>query len=105
MEKIKYLFLILFLVNCSSNDRAAVDYSVMNKPLYDYDVEEKIKQLNIELPTPGEPIANYVPTVRFSETKNSMLVYVSRWASHVCYIWNYTLLIKTSHYNIWTKKF
>ena len=77
MEKIKYLFLILFLVNCTSNDRAAVDYSLMNKPLYDYDVEEKIKQLNIELPKPGEPIANYVPTVRFSETKNSMLVYVS----------------------------
>ncbi len=77
MEKIKYLFLILFLVDCTSNDRAAVDYNLMNKPLYDYDVEEKIKQLNIELPTPGEPIANYVPTVRFSETKNSMLVYVS----------------------------
>ena len=77
MEKIKYLFLILFLVDCTSNDRAAVDYILMNKPLYDYDVEEKIKQLNIELPTPGEPIANYVPTVRFSETKNSMLVYVS----------------------------
>ena len=77
MEKIKYLFLILFLVDCTSNDRAAVDYPIMNKPLYDYDVEEKIKKLNIELPTPGEPIANYVPTVRFSETKNSMLVYVS----------------------------
>ena len=77
MEKIKYLFLILFLVDCTSNDRAAVDYNLMNKPLYDYDVEEKIKTLNIELPTPGEPIANYVPTVRFSETKNSMLVYVS----------------------------
>ena len=77
MEKIKYLFLILFLVNCTSNDRGAVDYSLMNKTLYDYDVEEKIKQLNIELPTPGEPIANYVPTVRFSETKNLMLVYVS----------------------------
>ena len=77
MEKVKYLFLILFLANCTSNDREAVDYSLMNKPLYDYDVEEKIKQLNIELPTPGEPIANYVPTVRFSETKNSMLVYVS----------------------------
>ena len=77
MEKIKYLFLILFLVDCTSNDRAVVDYNLMNKPLYDYDVEEKIKKLNIELPTPGEPIANYVPTVRFSETKNSMLVYVS----------------------------
>ena len=77
MEKVKYLFLILFLANCTSNDRGAVDYSLMNKPLYDYDVEEKIKQLNIELPIPGEPIANYVPAVRFSETKNSMLVYVS----------------------------
>ena len=77
MEKIKYLFLILFLVDCTSNDRAAVDYSLVNKPLYDYDVEEKIKNLNIELPIPGEPVANYVPTVRFSETKNSMLVYVS----------------------------
>ena len=77
MEKIKYLFLILFLVDCTSNDRAAVDYSLVNKPLYDYDVEEKIKNLSIELPIPGEPIANYVPTVRFSETKNSMLVYVS----------------------------
>ena len=77
MEKVKYLFLILFLANCTSNDREAVDYSLMNKPLYDYDVEEKIKQLNIELPIPGEPIANYVPAVRFSETKNSMLVYVS----------------------------
>ena len=77
MEKIKYLFLILFLVGCTSNDKVAVDYYLLNKPLYDYDVEEKIKKLNIELPTPGEPIANYVPTVRFSETKNSMLVYVS----------------------------
>ena len=40
-------------------------------------LNRKLKNLNIELPTPGEPIANYVPTVRFSETKNSMLVYVS----------------------------
>ena len=77
MEKIKYLFLVLFLVCCTTNDKASVDHYLLNKPLYDYDVEEKIKKLNIELPTPGEPIANYVPTVRFSETKNSMLVYVS----------------------------
>ena len=77
MEKIKYLFLILFLVGCTSNDKASVDHYLLSKPLYDYDVEEKIKKLNIELPTPGEPIANYVPTVRFSETKNSMEVYVS----------------------------
>ena len=77
MEKIKFFFLVLFLVGCTSIDKEAVDYYLLNKPLYDYDVEEKIKKLNIELPTPGEPIANYVPTVRFSETKNTMLVYVS----------------------------
>ena len=77
MEKVKFLFLILFLVGCTSNDKAAIDHYPLNKPLYDYDVEEKIKKLNIELPIPGEPIANYVPTVRFSETKNSILVYVS----------------------------
>ena len=77
MEKIKFFFLVLFLVGCTSKDKETVDYYLLNKPLYDYDVEEKIKKLNIELPTPGEPIANYVPTVRFSETKTTMLVYVS----------------------------
>ena len=77
MERLVSLFVLLFFVGCTPNDRAAVDYYVLNKPLYDYDVEEKIKDLNITLPVPGEPIANYVPTVRFSETKNTMLVYVS----------------------------
>jgi|TARA_B110000263_G_C15102877_1_gene416148 enamine deaminase RidA (YjgF/YER057c/UK114 family) len=77
MEKIKYLFLVLFLIGCSPNDKEAIDYYVFNTPLYDYDVEEKIKSLNIELPVLGKPIANYVPTVRFSEGKNTMLVYVS----------------------------
>tara|TARA_Y100000768_G_scaffold204180_1_gene153770 strand:+ start:573 stop:1154 length:582 start_codon:yes stop_codon:yes gene_type:complete len=77
MERFKYLFLLLLLTGCTSNDKAAFDYYVLSKPLYDYDVEEKIKNLNITLPVPGEPIANYVPTVRFSETKNTMLVYVS----------------------------
>jgi len=77
MEKIKCLFLVLFLIGCSPNDKEAIDYYVFNTPLYDYDVEEKIKSLNIELPVLGKPIANYVPTVRFSEGKNTMLVYVS----------------------------
>ena len=48
MEKIKYLFLVLFLIGCSPNDKEAIDYYVFNTPLYDYDVEEKIKNLNIE---------------------------------------------------------
>ncbi len=77
MENVKYLFLLLFLISCTSNNKTTLDYYVSDKPLYDYDVEEKIKSLNITLPVPGEPIANYVPTVRFSETKNTMLVYVS----------------------------
>jgi enamine deaminase RidA (YjgF/YER057c/UK114 family) len=77
MERFKCLFLLLLLIGCTSNDKAAFDYYVLSKPLYDYDVEEKIKSLNITLPVPGDPIANYIPTVRFSETKNTMLVYVS----------------------------
>ena len=77
MGRIKYLFLMLFLVDCSPKDKEDIDYSTFNAPLYDYDVEEKIKSLNIELPEPGQPIANYVPTVRFSEGKNTTLIYVS----------------------------
>lgn len=33
-------------------------------PLYDYDVEEKITSLGIELKEPGKPVANYVNSVR-----------------------------------------
>ncbi|MFL2990370.1 MAG: RidA family protein [Cytophagales bacterium] len=77
MEKFRYLVLLLFITGCTPSDKAAIDYYVLNEPLYEYNVEEKIQDLNITLPIPGEPIANYVPTVRFSETKNSMLVYVS----------------------------
>ena len=77
MERIKCLFLMLFLVGCSPKDKEDINYSIFNTPLYDYDVEEKIKSLNIELPEPGQPIANYVPTVRFSEGKNTTLIYVS----------------------------
>ena len=71
------ILVLLLLIGCTPYDKATIDYYILNEPLYDYDVEEKIKELNITLPVPGEPIANYVPTVRFSETKNSMLVYVS----------------------------
>ena len=77
MEKVRYLVLLLFITGCAPSDKATIDYYVLNEPLYEYNVEEKIQDLNITLPIPGEPIANYVPTVRFSETKISMLVYVS----------------------------
>ena len=47
MEKIKCLILFLFVVGCTPNDKTATDYYVLGNPLYDYDVEEKIKNLNI----------------------------------------------------------
>ncbi len=34
------------------------------QPLYDYDVEERIKSLGIELSEPGKPVANYVNAVQ-----------------------------------------
>lgn len=42
--------------------------------LYDYDVEQKIITLNIVLPKPSSPVANYVPAVSFLEDK---LLYLS----------------------------
>jgi enamine deaminase RidA (YjgF/YER057c/UK114 family) len=32
--------------------------------LYDYDIEQRLKELNIELPETGEPVANYVHAVK-----------------------------------------
>lgn len=42
--------------------------------LYNYDVEQKITTLNIVLPEPSSPVANYVPAVSFLEDK---LLYLS----------------------------
>ena len=42
--------------------------------LYDYDVEQKIIALDIVLPKPSSPVANYVPAVSFLEDK---LLYLS----------------------------
>ena len=43
MEKIKCLILFLFVAGCTPNDKTATDYYVLGNPLYDYNVEEKIK--------------------------------------------------------------
>ncbi|WP_258100192.1 RidA family protein [Marinoscillum pacificum] len=54
----KYLsILLLFLIACASpkTDQA---------PLYDYDVEQRLTELGIELQVPGAPLANYVNAVR-----------------------------------------
>ena len=44
MEKIKYLFLLLIVFGCIPNDKTATEYYVLDNPLYNYDVEEKIKK-------------------------------------------------------------
>ena len=67
MKYIIFLFLIIFL-GCDTqikiNNRA--------ENLYDYDVEERIKELGIELSEPGKPGGNYVKAVR-----SGNLVYLS----------------------------
>jgi enamine deaminase RidA (YjgF/YER057c/UK114 family) len=53
------LFLAL-IVSCSTGNSDITN----EEPLYDYDVEERIAGLGIELTTPGKPVANYVGSVR-----------------------------------------
>ena len=67
MEKVINFLFLVFLFGCVSTQ----------EKLYDYDVEKKIKEMGYSLPNPATPVANYVSTVSFSETKNTRLVYVS----------------------------
>lgn len=53
------IVLILFLSACNN----AASESQEKTDLYDYDVEERIKELGIELSIPGAPVANYVNAV------------------------------------------
>ena len=46
MEKVRYLVLLLFITSCAPSDKAAIDYYVLNEPLYEYNVEEKIQDIN-----------------------------------------------------------
>lgn len=55
MKHLSILF--LFAMACASPQ---TDQS----PLYDYDVEERLSDLGIELQVPGAPLANYVNAVR-----------------------------------------
>ena len=55
--KTQTLFIILLFSACSINTE--------KKPgLYDYDVEQKLKELNITLDEPSKPVANYVNAVK-----------------------------------------
>lgn len=49
-----FIFLILFLFSLN----------LSAQKLYDYDVENRIKELSIELSTPAKPVANYVGAVK-----------------------------------------
>jgi enamine deaminase RidA (YjgF/YER057c/UK114 family) len=61
MKQTTILFLAIVLVSCNGNKPKTS--TVEN--LYDYDVEEKINVLEIELTTtPAKPVANYVSAVK-----------------------------------------
>ena len=58
----KNIFIISLIILAACNSRNPESKVVEN--LYDYDVEERIKELGINLPIPGAPVANYVNSVR-----------------------------------------
>ena len=58
----KNVFIISLVILAACNSKNPETKIV--EPLYDYDVEERIKELGIELPIPGAPVANYVNSVR-----------------------------------------
>jgi enamine deaminase RidA (YjgF/YER057c/UK114 family) len=59
MKNILFVSLIIF-TSCNSNPPE----TKVAEELYDYDVEERIKELGVELSEPGAPVANYVNSVK-----------------------------------------
>lgn len=59
MKNLAHLIILLFLLSCSTSHEEKQSVS-----LYQYDVEEKIASLDIELYAPSPPVANYVNAVR-----------------------------------------
>ena len=59
MRNILIISLVLLAACASKNSETKIV-----EALYDYDVEERIKELGIELTEPGAPVANYVNAVR-----------------------------------------
>lgn len=49
----------LFVISCNQSTKKEASV-----PLYDYDVEQRISDLGIELPQAANPVANYVNAVR-----------------------------------------
>jgi enamine deaminase RidA (YjgF/YER057c/UK114 family) len=59
MKSISFTILLLFLSCNTQNQQKTID-----EQLYTYDVEEKISELNIELPETTKPVANYLHAVK-----------------------------------------
>lgn len=65
--RITFICLTLIFMSCEEmepDNSTAQNQSIMEEKLYDYDVEEKLKELDIILPEVGAPVANYVNSVR-----------------------------------------
>jgi len=58
----KQTFFILLVLITACNETGPGTGNA--EPLYDYDVEERISSLGIELSEPGKPVANYVNAVQ-----------------------------------------
>lgn len=58
MKNLMILAVAMAMISCSQ------EKSAEQKELYDYDVEEKVASLGIELKEPPAPVANYVNSVR-----------------------------------------
>ena len=72
-----FSFFVFFISFCGCENIIKPNKKEQKKEildLYDYDVEQKITTLNIVLPEPSSPVANYVPAVSFLEDK---LLYLS----------------------------
>ena len=57
------IVLLLFLSACNNTSSETRE----NTDLYDYDVEERIAELGLELRIPGVPVANYVNAVKVGD--------------------------------------
>lgn len=67
MKHTIFIILALVLTACNCNENKSpqnTSETTKVEPLYDYDVEEKVKALGIELVTPETSVANYLPSVR-----------------------------------------
>ncbi len=59
MKKLTFLATLL-LFTCNNQDSTKVETP---SEFYDYDIEERLSELNIELTEPSKPVANYVNAV------------------------------------------